>query len=95
MTLILANLPKQYQDAAKSYIQQTIRNNVSGELSKSWCKIKIRQFSANIRNKKLPLMVTINVVKPVWLEQCANQCIGWSDFIHIFVLIGLDLSFGE
>lgn len=58
MTLILANLPKQYQDAAKSYIQQTIRNNVSGELSKSWCKIKIRQFSTNIRNKKLPLIVT-------------------------------------
>lgn len=30
MTLILANLPKQYQDAAKNYIQQTMRNNVSG-----------------------------------------------------------------
>lgn len=31
MTLILAGLPKQYQDAAKNYIQQTIRNNVSGK----------------------------------------------------------------
>ena len=31
MTLILANLPKQYQDAAKNYIQQTMRPNVSGK----------------------------------------------------------------
>lgn len=30
MTMIFANLPKQYQDAAKNYIQQTIRNNISG-----------------------------------------------------------------
>lgn len=33
MTMILASLPKQYQDAAKTYIQQTIRNNISGNLS--------------------------------------------------------------
>lgn len=31
--MILANLPKQFQDAAKSYIQQTMRNNVSGMIS--------------------------------------------------------------
>lgn len=30
MTIILTTLPKQYQDAAKNYIQQTVRNNVSG-----------------------------------------------------------------
>lgn len=31
MTMILASLPKQSQDTAKAYIQQTMRNNVSGE----------------------------------------------------------------
>lgn len=29
--MFLSNLPKQYQDAAKSYIQQTMRKNTSGK----------------------------------------------------------------
>lgn len=34
MTMLLASLPKQYQEAARSYIQQTPRHNISGELLK-------------------------------------------------------------
>ncbi|CAO1428288.1 unnamed protein product [Diamesa tonsa] len=34
MTMFLSNLPKQYQDAAKSYIQQTMRKNISGPRSR-------------------------------------------------------------
>jgi uncharacterized protein YdeI (YjbR/CyaY-like superfamily) len=37
MTMLLANLPKQYQETAKAYIQQTMRNNVSGK----WVKMKV------------------------------------------------------
>ena len=36
MTMILASLPKQSQDSAKAYIQQTMRNNVSGEFGNCW-----------------------------------------------------------
>lgn len=32
MTMILSNQPKQYQELAKSFIQQTVRNNISGRL---------------------------------------------------------------
>ncbi|CRL07696.1 CLUMA_CG020652, isoform B [Clunio marinus] len=34
MTLILANLPKQYQDQARTYISTPLRNNVSGPRSR-------------------------------------------------------------
>jgi hypothetical protein len=33
MTLLLANMPKQYQDQAKNFIQQALRKSTSGKLN--------------------------------------------------------------
>lgn len=53
MTLILASLPKQYQDAAKNYVQQTVRNNVSGRIAiVNLCDFDIKVLVCDFRNQQ-------------------------------------------
>lgn len=49
--MILANLPKQYQEAAKGYIQQTVRSNISGKLDlKLLIRLILKQISSTGTN---------------------------------------------